>query len=174
MFDLFKEYWMQCSFWDKIYVIYAAITLLTIIGFVVAHIGNHPKKKLNFITEAYKDGRMVVGKLTCLTVHGVNKPQYYQAEYMYVIDGKRYFVTYKMWYSIPIDSRMSAMNADMLLLKLKPALILFYDKKRHDKVMSKLEVFTSEEGIHQVYTSKKNIWRNTEIDWTEPIDLVQY
>jgi hypothetical protein len=91
---------------------------------------------------------------------------------MYIVDGKRYFVTYKMAFDVHRDSRTSCMNADMLLLNLKPALILFYDKKKPKKAVSKLEVFTSENGIRQVRTDKHNMYRDTEKIWYEPIDLV--
>lgn len=174
MFDWIGTFWEACSFWDKLYIVYALVVLLAIGGFIMSYVDDNPKKKLDFITEAYKDGRMAVAKMTCLTVHGNGKPQHYQAEYMYVVDGKRHFVTYKMGYSLPVDSRKEEMNADMLLMKLKTALILFYDKDNPNKAMSKLEVFASEDGIKQIDTPKKNMWRNTEKDWVEPIDLVHY
>jgi hypothetical protein len=174
MWSVIIDYWRQFSFWDKVYVVYAVILCITILCFLWHNYRARPKKKLKFIENAYNESCMTVGKMTCFTIHGNGKPQYYQAEYMYVVDGQRYFVTYKMLYSLPIDDRREVMNADMLLLKLKPALILFYNKNDPRKVMSKLEVFTSEDAIHQTFTPKKNMWRNTERDWDTPIDLVSY
>lgn len=162
------------SMWEKIYIIYAFIVLFTAAMFIWQYLSGNPKKKLDFITKAQQEGCMAIGKMTCLTLHGVGEPQHFKAEYMYVVDGKRYFVTYQMAFHVPMDDRLDCMNADMLLLKLKPVLILFYDKKKPKKVMSKIEVFTSEDGIHQIATPKRNTWRDTNKDWTTPIDLVTY
>ena len=71
-----------------------------------------------------------MGKLTCLLLHGSGKPQYFEAEYMYFVDNKQYFVTYKMAYEVPKDQQTDKMNADMVLLGLKDALILFYATRR--------------------------------------------
>lgn len=160
--------------WEKIFEIYTFIVIFAAILFIWKNLKNNPKKKLDFITKAYKEGCLAVGKMTCLTLHGTGNPEYFKAEYMYMVDGKRYFVTYQMAYKIVIDDRMDQMNADMLLLKLKPALILFYDKKKPQKAMSKLEVFTSDDAMHQIKTPKENAWRYIEKDWTEPINLVHY
>lgn len=174
MFSSIKEFWIANNIGDKIYFLYALIVGATALIFIIQNICDNPKRKIKFIDNAYKKGNMVVAKMTCLTLHGINSPEYYQAEYMYVVNDKRYFVTYKMQYSLPIDSRLEEMNADMLLLKLKTAMILFYDERKPSKVMSKLEVFTSEDGICKIATPKKNIWRNTEIEWSKCIDLVTY
>ena len=40
--------------------------------------------------------------------------------------------------------------------------------------MSKFEVFTSYEAMHQVETLKENVWRDVDKDWTEPVRLVKY
>ena len=93
---------------------------------------------------------------------------------MYFVDDKRYFVTYQLCANLPIIDSKDSTNADMMLLKLKPALILFYDSKNPSKVMSKLEVFTSHESIHQIKTPKENVWRDIHRDWTDVIDLVHY
>ena len=174
MFKAIGEFWAQNNIGGKLYLIYAGITMFAVLMFLIQYIVSNPKKKLKFIENASKNGCMAVGKMTCLTTHGVGEPKYFHAEYMYVVNEKRYFVTYKMAVHVPMDDRMDCMNADMLLLKLRPVMILFYDKNRPKKVLSKLEVFTSEEGICQIATPKKNVWRNTECDWTKPIDLVSY
>jgi hypothetical protein len=160
--------------WNFLYKAYAVIVLFTAAMFIWQYIQDRPMKKLKFITKAYNEGCFTVAKMTCLTLHGYNEPQHFKAEYMYVVDGKRYFITYEMAYHLPIDGRVGEMNADMLLLKLKPCLMMFYDKKKPKKAMSKIEVFTSDDGIHQINTPKRNQWRNIEKDWTDPIDLVSY
>lgn len=168
------EIWNSMSWGDKLYLLYGLIVAAIVCKLCINKVRNSTKRQLDFISNAYKKGHMVVGKLTCLTIHGIGKPEYYQAEYMYNINDKNYFVTYTMKYSMTIDDRKDKMNADMLLLGIKPALILFYDEKNPKKVKCKLEVFTSREGIRQVKTPRKNVWRDIEKTWTESINLVQY
>jgi hypothetical protein len=174
MFIALTNWWANSSFWDKIQVGYLLLMVFVVTMFVWERATKNPKKCLRFITKASKDDCVAIGKLTCLTIHGYQKPEYYQAEYMYVVNDKRYFVTYQMAYIVPIDSRLDEMNADMVLLYLKGAMPLFYDKNKPSKVISKIEVFTSDDGIKQVYTPKKNAWRDINRDWTSPINLVQY
>jgi len=170
MFNI-VEFWTENNIGEKVYFGYALIVLLIVLCYVFSYLKSNPKKKLKFIEEAQKDNRMAVAKMTCLTLHGDHGPDHYQAEYMYVVDGKRYFITYKMAFQLPMDDRKDRMNADMVLLNLKPALILFYDKKNPAKAISKIEVFTSSLGIYKIPTPKNNIWRDTEKEWTQAIDL---
>lgn len=171
MFEAIGEFWTKNTFGDKIYIGYLIFVLFLAACYLFEFCLSTPKRKLDFITKAQKNGCIAVGKMTCLTIHGSRGPEYYEAEYMYVVDDKRYFVTYKMAYNIPADDRKEEMNADMLLLKLKPVLILFYDKDKPKKVMSKLEVFTSSDGLDKTHTPKHNVWRDVEKEWTEPIHL---
>lgn len=168
------EWFSQQSFWSILYLVYAFFMLWMFFNMCKDHIKDRPYKKIQFIEKANKEGNMVVGKLSCLTLNGTYNKKEYHAEYMYVVDDKPYFVTYCMAYNVPIDNQKEEMNADMLLLTLKPALILFYDPQKPNKVLSKFEVFTSKDGIHQIDTPKRNVWRDTEKQWTEAINLVQY
>jgi hypothetical protein len=174
MFESIGNFWTEHAIGDKLYLFYAVIVLFIMTISVWQYVCHRPKRKLDFIAKAQKENCTAVGKMTCLTLHGIGYPQYYKAEYMYVVDDKRYFVTYQMSTTLNVDNRTSCMNADMLLLKLKPAILFFYDKNKPKKALSKLEVFTSEDRIRQVGTLKKNIYRNTEKDWDGPIDLVSY
>lgn len=171
MFDFISNTW-DSSFWGKVYVVFGLITIAFCVTFVIVNIVNNPRKKLAFVEKAIKDGTSVISKLTCLTVHGTNKPEYYEAEYMYFVDGQRYFVTYKLGCETPNDFSPAYMNADMLLNSIKCALLLFYDKNNPKKVMSKVEIFSSSDAICQIHTAKKNIHRNIEKDWDIPIDLI--
>lgn len=173
MVERISNWWGVSSWWDKICMLYAIVVILTIIAYIINQFRSNPKKKIAFIQNAQKENCITVGKMTCLTLEGTNKYSTYHAEYMYVVDNKRYFVTYEMSSKIPMDSRKEEMNADMLLLNFKPTLMLFYDKKNPKKVLSKLEVFTSKEGMGQIKTPKKNVWRDTEKDWADYIDLRQ-
>jgi hypothetical protein len=174
MFEAIGEFWTQNAIGSKIYIGYASLVCIIAISYIIGNLRSNPRKKIDFIVNATQNGCLTVGKMTCLTLNGSDGPSNYHAEYMYVVDGKRYFVTYEMCHNIPIDARKEEMNADMLLLKLKPALIFFYDKKNPKKALSKLEVFTSHEGIHQIPTPKKNVWRDIDKDWDQAIDLVHY
>jgi hypothetical protein len=171
---LLTDYWANCSFWDKIYIIYAIVICLTICIFIIQNILRRPRTLLKRIEKATKEGCMTVGKMTCFTLHGNGKEEYYQAEYMYIVEDKKYFVTYQMACNVPIDNSKDFLNADMMLLNIKSAIILFYDKQNPKKVISKIEVFTSEDGIHQIPTSKRNVWRDIDKDWSTPINLVSY
>ena len=166
--------WNSMTWPDKIYLLFGIVVIAIMCKLIMHKITNGTKKQIDFIADAYKKGNMAVGKLTCLTIHGIGKPETYQAEYMYNVNDKNYFVTYSMKYSMNIDDRKDQMNADMLLLGIKPALILFYDENNPKKVKCKMEAFASKEGFRQIKTPKKNMWRDIERTWTESINLVQY
>jgi hypothetical protein len=171
---MLKELWNATTFGEKLYIVFAAFMILTIVVFVYKWIKETPKKKLDFIVDAQKDGRVEVAKLCCLTAHGVGKVDYYEAEYMYVVNDVRYFVTYNMIGAVPIDEHKDALNADMLLLKFTQFMLMYYDKNNPAKAYSKMEIFTSRDAIRKIKTSKKNAYRDIDKDWTEPIDMVQY
>lgn len=171
---MFEKIWTATTFGDKLYIVFAAFMILTIVVFVYKWIKETPKKKLDFIVDAQKNDRVAIGKLSCLTLYGVGEPAYYEGEYMYVVDGVTYFVTYKMTAVLPIDEHKDALNADMLLLNLKQFMLLYYDKDNPGKVYSKMEIFTSHDAICKIKTPKRNVHRDVNKDWTEPLDLVQY
>ena len=171
---VFEKIWTATTFGEKLYIIFAAFMILTIIMFIVQWIKETPKKKLDFIVDAQKNDRVAIGKLSCLTIHGVGAPDYYEGEYMYVVDNVTHFVTYQMTAALPIDEHKDALNADMLLLNLKQFMLLYYDKNDPSKVYSKMEIFTSHDAIHKIKTPKRNVHRDVNKDWTEPLDLVQY
>lgn len=168
-------YWVEGSFWNKAFLIFAVLMLFLAAIFFVQHKKENPRKKLAFLVDAQKNNCMSVGKLCCLTSHGDNGvPETLRAEYIYVVDDKSYYVTYEMAYEIQVDDNQENTNGDMLVMNIKPAMILFYDKDDPSKVMSKFEVFTSYEAMHQVETLKENVWRDVDKDWTEPVRLVKY
>ena len=171
MFKTLITQWMFGGFFGKAYVIFAAIVAIMVISTIVANRISNPRKKMDFIKKAKQDGTVSVGKLTCWTLHGYNGPTTHELEYMYMVDGKPLYVTYEKSVEIPKDERKDEMGADMLLMDIKLAMPLFYDKNNPKKVMSKLDVFTSYDGIHQIKTSKKNAYRDVEKIWLEPIDL---
>lgn len=168
-----RGFWRSHDIGGKIYLIFAALVITTVIVFLVKRILNSPKRKLNFVVNAQRNGCVEVGKLSCLTAHGYGSVDYYQAEYMYVVEGVKYFVTYEMAASLTIDNHKDEMNADMLLLKIKPFLLMYYDKANPKKVYSKMEIFTSQYAIKKVKTPKVNSYRDVNKEWNEPINLVQ-
>lgn len=172
MFTAIGEFFVKYDIWNKLYLVYAVFVLFCAFMFILKNFKHNPKKDIDFVVEATKNNCISVGKLTCLTVHGYGRPSTYRLEYMYYVNDKQYFVTYEMNYTLPIDGREDAMNADMLLMQIPHMLMLFYDAKKPKKVLSKYEVFTSEIGIRQIKTSKRNVWRDINRDWNEPINLV--
>lgn len=174
MFEMIKKFWASNSLENNIYMIAGMILCSVIIYIVFKKLTDSPTKKLDFIKDANDNNRLTIGKMSCLTINGEKEPSTYHAEYMYMVDNKTYFVTYEINYAPPIDTRRDGIDPDMMLRQLPITMILFYDKKNPKKVYSKLEVFTSSIGIHKVPTPKKNMWRNVDSDWQNPIDLVTY
>jgi hypothetical protein len=149
--------------------------IVMMIKFLASYFRNSAKKRLNFIIEAQKSGNFVPAKLTCLTREGYYREPHYNAEYMYVVDDKRYFVTYQMHVNTILDSAKDEFDADMLATQIKKYMILFYDAKNPQKVMCKAEAFVSEYVMHQIYSNQNhNIYRDVNKDWTEAIDLVSF
>lgn len=169
---MISSFWTQCSFWDKVYLVFGAFMVLSYICYLYDYYTDSSKKKMAFIKKASEENTTAIGKLSCLTLHGSKGiPDHYEVEYMYVVDEKSYFVTYRMAYNVPLDDRKDEMNADMMLLSIKPFIILYYDKNNPQKVMCKTEVFTSLEGFSKTKTPKSNIYRDVDKQWTEPIRL---
>lgn len=173
MLNWISQTWNN-SFWDKLYLIFAFIVLISAIRYIVHRLKISPKKKIRFIEKANAEGCTAIAKLSCLTKHGIGKTDYYSAEYMYVVDDKSYYVTYNMSAILPIDDHKDEMNADMLLTKIKQVMIVYYNKNNPAKVFSKIEVFTSTDAINKVKTPKNNVYRDVDKEWTEAFDLVQY
>ena len=162
------------GFWATIYALFAIYALFVTVPHFAIAIWDNPYWKLRFIKKAQEEERTTVGKLTCLTLNRDKKGDYYLAEYMYMVDGKREFVTYKMSATVkPDDSDLETMNADRAAISIKNSLPLFYKqvKKNKIKVLSKMEVYSSMDTVNQHYTPKSNKYRDIEKTWYEPIDL---
>jgi hypothetical protein len=173
MINAIVEWWNTNAIGEKVYTAYAIIIGIFVISGIVRNIWDNPKHRIRFIEKAQNKNCSAVAKMTCLTLHGVNEPSHYVAEYMYFVNDKRYFVTYQIGCGLLVDDRVECMNADMLLHKIKNAIVVFYDEKNPKKTMTKQEVFTSYDCIHKIKTPKKNVWRDTEKVWDSAIDLVQ-
>ena len=167
------NYWDQAGFWDKAFVVYGVLFVFVFAAFVLRRVvGETPTKKLDFIKKAYEENRTVIGKLSCLTLHykkGVR--DHYQAEYMYMVDGKSYFVTYKMAVAVPDADTKEQLNADMVLMTLRPFVILYYDAEKPENVLCKTEIFTSVDAFERIKTPRKNVYRDVKKQWTEPIHI---
>ena len=162
------------GFWATIYAIFAIYALFVTVPHFIISIWDSPYWRLKFIKKAQSEGRATVGKLTCLTLNREKKGDYYLAEYMYMVDGKRQFVTYKMSLTVkPDDNDLETMNADIASSVIKVSLPLFYKKTKRNKikVLSKMEIFSSTDTVNQWYTPKSNKYRDVEKDWYEAIDL---
>ena len=174
MIQVITEQWAS-GFWGKLYVLFALISIGTMLLYFIPSIFNNPLTRLKFIKKAQEDGRVAVGKLSCWSLHGNGKPEYDQTEYTYYVDGKRYFVTYKRGISENEQGEdMQTINPDKIALTIPFALILYYDKKHPEKVLSKLEVFASDDAYKQVHTPKQNVYRDLEKVWSDPVRLVRY
>lgn len=166
--------WANGGFWDKAYVVFSIIVILMMIVFLKEYILNSATKRLDFIANAQKNGTYIPCKLTCLTKEGKWNDPYYKAEYMYIINDQRYFITYRMNAKLIMDTAKDEFDADMLVTQINKHMILFYDEKKPKKAMCKAEAFVSKNAMFQTYTPKHNIYRDVEKDWDSAIDLVSY
>ena len=157
------------------YYIYVACVVLLMFNFLRDYRRDCVAKRLEGMIQAQQEGRSVMGKLTCLTKEGKVGEAFYRAEYMYVVDGKRYFVTYKLNPRLASTNSKTDYDGDALASEVKKYLTLFYEKGNPANVRCKAQVFASQEAIQRVYSnSKDNIYRDVEKDWTEAIDLTRY
>ena len=168
------NYWTQGNFWDKMFLIYGIVFVLLFASYIVRRLVGDitPIKKIDFIKKACEENRTVIGKLSSFTLHykkGIG--DHYQAEYMYMVDDKSYFVTYKMATEIPDVKTKDELNADSVLMAIRPFLILYYDEKNPEKVLCKTEVFTSVDAFSQIATPRKNVYRDVKKAWIEPIHV---
>ena len=154
-------------------VIYCVFALIIMLIVLLIRIKDNPKKKIALIDNAIKKNHVTSAIMTCLTLHGKGKPEYYRAEYMYMVDEQSYFITYKMAFDITIDDRRNEMNADMLCLQIPRNLTLYYENSPH-KVISKYEIFASRDVLDKTYTDQNNIYRDIQSNWSQSIDLVSY
>lgn len=165
--------WVTGNIFDKIYVVFCIIMAIVMILSIRTFFTKGAKKKLDFVLKAQEAGCCVSGKMTCLTREGTQKSNYYSAEYMYVVNDKRYFVTYKINPKDGNEEAEKESNGDLLALDIQKYPMFFYDAKNPAKVLCKADVFTSMEAFDQIDTAKDNIYRDVEKDWNEPINLVR-
>lgn len=174
MLTIIGKSWSQGGFWGKAYIIFSVIVIVMLAIYVWEFFRNSTKKRLDFIAKAQKAGNFAACKLTCLTKEGECNAPHYKAEYMYVVEGKRYFVTYQMEVNQIMDTAKDDFDADMMVTQIKKFMILFYDPKKPQKVICKAEPFISKNAMYQVPTPKHNVYRDVDKDWTEAINLVNY
>ena len=160
------------SFWDIVYIALVLIITCQTVCYLIDWHKHIPKKKLDFIVEANKKGNVAFAKLTSWLRCGTRDKDYYLMEYMYIVDDKTYFVTYKEATKIILNDDQEHMNADKLMLNYKPALLMFYDKRNPQKAYCKYEAFVSGKAMQKVKT-KNNSYRDIKKVWIEPIDLVR-
>ena len=171
MIEIIKTCWGD-GFWNTVYVLFAVFALFCTLPHFIIAIWDNPYWRLKFIKKAQEEGRTTTGKMTCLTLNREKQGDYYLAEYMYMVDGKREFVTYKISGSVrPDDSDPETMNADRAV-PLVNSIPLYYQRKsaKRVKVLTKMEIYASSKAISQHYTPKVNKNRDIEKWWTEPID----
>ena len=144
------------NFFEKIYVLFAIGIVVSMFFYLKHFFKDGGQKRLDFILKAQEEGRCAPGKITCLTREGAKSSPYYCAEYMYVAEGKRYFVTYQINPVYVQDKSKDEFDADMLATDIKRYLMLYYDKNNPEKVYCKAEVFASNAVLTKTKTSKLN------------------
>ena len=170
---MLSNWWIQAVFWDKVFLIYGVVCVLFILGCMTGYFTeDNVIKKLDFIKNAQEENRIVIGKISCFTLHyKKGMRDHYEAEYMYMVDNKSYYVTYKMALGIPEATSMEYMDADVELTSVKPFVIFYYDKKDPSKVLMKTEVFVSKGRLSKTSTLRNNIYRDVGKQWVEAIEV---
>ena len=159
----FISYVISGNIFEKGYVIFIIGMLILMIKTLKTFRSQGGKKKLEFILDAQKNGRCVMGKMTCFTKEGTYDKFHYMAEYMYVVNDKNYFVTYYIDpYSGNESNDKEILNGDSLAGSIQKYPMLFYGENNPAQVLCKADAFTSYEAFHQEPTSKSNKYRNVE------------
>lgn len=166
-----KELLVNGSFWDKTYVVVVFYLIISTAFFVWFYFTQGSQRRMKFLMEAQKDGRYVPATISCFTIEGTYLKHYYVAEYMYVVNDKRYFATYKIDLNRNIDPSKDKFEADAMIQDIKKYIILFYDKKNPKKVVCKPEIFVSSLAMNKIPNEKKNRYRDVKKNWCEPVDL---
>ena len=168
--NLVVEQW-NAGFWGKAYVVVLFYLIASTCFLIWTHCTYGSIKRMKFLMDAQKKGCFVPGVISCFTQEGSYAQSVYKAEYMYVVNDKRYFVTYKFDFNRGIDPSKERFEADAMIQDIKKYVILFYDEKNPKKVVCKPEVFVTSIAMNQIPTSKKNVYRDIKKDWNQAIDL---
>ena len=160
---------------NTIYYIFAITMTIVMVKSLKTYFDDGAKERFDFLVRAHENGHRAHGKLTCLTREGKKSESHYCAEYMYVVDGKRYFVTYEINPNIMTkNGSKNEVTGDILALDIMKYPTLYYSARFPEIVYCKADIFTSYEAMHQIKTVKNNIYRDVDKDWTTPIDLTVY
>lgn len=166
-----KDLWINGGFWDKVYIIMIVYLIVTTCFYIWYYFAQGSQRRMKFLMDAQKDGRFVPGVISCFTIEGNFLKPHYKAEYMYVVNDKRYFVTYQFDLHRDLDPSKDKFEADSMLSDIKKYIILFYDEKKPQKVICKPEIFVTSFAMNQIPTDKNNRYRDVKKDWHEAIDL---
>jgi N-glycosylase/DNA lyase len=166
----------------------AVIALFMAIRGIIAVIKNlrsNPRRKLRLIDQAVRDTSMTIAKLSSYTLTGSLEYYYENFEYVYKVDEQLYYLTYRVNRKF-IDSeprkkrfadsklrrffKQDAINESQLL-QLGNTLVVFYDKRKPQKVASKQEIFVNTDGLRRVRTKTNNPHRDISATWINPVDL---
>lgn len=158
-------------FWKIVMIICFAI------AFGAAAIGAYnmlrfaPFKALKVIKKARENGCQELAKRTCFLLEGEEGNFRNTCEYMYIVDGKPYFITYVIGESHLKDAVSKYLRNDPERLNpLTNSLIfVYYDKDNPANAYSKYELFCPRYYMKRVKTPKDNPARDISIDWIDPI-----
>lgn len=170
MLNFVTEQW-NAGFGGKVYIVLLFYLIISTCFHVWNYFTQGSQRRMKFLMEAQKAGRFVPGVISCFTIEGSILKPCYKAEYMYVVNNKRYFVTYQFDLNNELDPSKDKFEADSMLSDIKKYIILFYDEKKPQKVVCKPEIFVTSFAMNQIPTDKNNRYRDVKKDWHEAIDL---
>ena len=160
--------------WDKLLFLYVVVMIVVMGCSLKTYFIEGVESKLKFVSGAQNDGRTVMAKMTCLTKEGKIGEANYCAEYMYVLSNKRYFTTYRITPQNISETSKEEISGELLASSIQKFITLYYDDKNPEKVCCRAELFASREAFHKMDNSKNNIYRDTDKDWKDAIDLTTY
>lgn len=146
---------------------------------------HNPWRKLHTIEKRQAAGCCTLAKVSCHIIKGSSEyPQHYR-EYVYKVDDRLYYVTYrvetkllddkkkKKWFSSGPLRRFFKQDKinEVQLLDHSNTLAVFYDPKHPGKVLCKQEAFISPDAMKKVRTKRDNPHRIIGGDWYHAVDL---
>lgn len=111
----------------------------------------------------------VFGKLSCWVVKTRSYGTTHEAEYVYYVDGKQYFVTYSLYPELQTPEAAAAFNAGGGL-RVLTTMPLYYTSNPA-KVMCRYEIFCEDGQMQKISNWKKNPYRDVDGLWQEPVRL---
>lgn len=168
------SFWSEASLWGKLGYIILAIALYFVVKSAIQMKKSNALQIMQFIKKNQDEGNVAVGRMSCWSKHGYDgKVEHYETEYMYIVDGKSYYITYAISCSDTVSlTDQEKVDTVDLALEMPSAAIIYYDPKNPKKAHIKKEVFCDADEFYRIKTKKNNRYRSVGREWILPVDLI--